>query len=280
MSENNILIVEDDERIAQNISKGLQEKGYNTEIAYDGKIGLKLALNDTFDLILLDLNLPQMNGYQVCAEVRKRNANIPIIMLTALGETEDKIDGFDQGADDYLVKPFDFRELLARINVFLKRRSSENEDNRNILQVDDLIMNLDTKIITRNDTIIELTPKEFSLLEFLIRNQNKVVSKEEIAEKINQTREHKNQTIHSNVTAIHDFELIAKECKLIFPIVPSSNFKEMLNQLSPYLTPEHILIHGTKGLHIEVDIEKVETLFFPKFWEQKGVSKFTNLFFN
>ncbi|MFB0947357.1 MAG: two-component system copper resistance phosphate regulon response regulator CusR [Spirosomataceae bacterium] len=195
MSENNILIIEDDERIAQNISKGLQEKGYNTEIAYDGKIGLKMALNSTFDLILLDLNLPQMNGYQVCSEIRKRNANIPIIMLTALGETEDKIDGFDQGADDYIVKPFDFRELLARINVFLKRRSSENDDNRNVLQVDDLVMNLDTKIITRNDVIIELTPKEFSLLEYLVRNQNRVVSKDEIAEKIWESNNNKSYNV-------------------------------------------------------------------------------------
>jgi DNA-binding response OmpR family regulator len=195
MSENNILIIEDDERIAQNISKGLQEKGYNTEIAYDGKIGLKMALNNTFDLILLDLNLPQMNGYQVCSEIRKRNANIPIIMLTALGETEDKIDGFDQGADDYIVKPFDFRELLARINVFLKRRSSENDDNRNVLQVDDLVMNLDTKIITRNDIIIELTPKEFSLLEYLVRNQNRVVSKDEIAEKIWESNNNKSYNV-------------------------------------------------------------------------------------
>jgi DNA-binding response OmpR family regulator len=195
MSENNILIIEDDERIAQNISKGLQEKGYNTEIAYDGKIGLKMALNSTFDLILLDLNLPQMNGYQVCSEIRKRNANIPIIMLTALGETEDKIDGFDQGADDYIVKPFDFRELLARINVFLKRRSSENDDNRNVLQVDNLVMNLDTKIITRNDVIIELTPKEFSLLEYLVRNQNRVVSKDEIAEKIWESNNNKSYNV-------------------------------------------------------------------------------------
>lgn len=195
MSESNILIIEDDERIAQNISKGLREKGFETSIAFDGKIGLKMALNGSYDLILLDLNLPQMNGYQVCAEVRKRNAQIPIIMLTALGETEDKIDGFEQGADDYLVKPFDFRELLARINVFLKRRSSDGENNRNVLQVDDLVMNLDTKITTRNDEIIELTPKEFSLLEYLIKNQNRVVSKEEIAEKIWESNANKSYNV-------------------------------------------------------------------------------------
>lgn len=195
MNEEKILIIEDDERIAQNISKGLKEKGFDTTVAYDGKIGLKMALTGNFDLILLDLNLPQMNGYQVCAEIRKKNEQIPIIMLTALGETEDKIDGFEHGADDYLVKPFDFRELIARINVFLRRRSPEAENNRNVLQVDDLIMNLDTKITTRNNELIELTPKEFSLLEFLIKNQNRVVSKEEIAEKIWESNTNKSYNV-------------------------------------------------------------------------------------
>lgn len=179
-----ILIVEDDLRIAQNISKGLEEKGYKTEIAYDGQIGLKLGLTNNFDLILLDLNLPALNGYEVCQQIRARNAQIPIIMLTALGETEDKIEGFEHGADDYIVKPFDLRELVARIQVFLKRRSSGAEETVNILTVADLEMNLDSKLVTRQGTAIELTPKEFSLLEYLIRNKNKIVSKEEIAHKI------------------------------------------------------------------------------------------------
>lgn len=182
--KNNILIIEDDDRIAQNISKGLREKGFDTEIAFDGKIGLKLALLGKFDLILLDLNLPQLNGYQVCSEFRKRDTNTPIIMLTALGETEDKIEGFEHGADDYIVKPFDFRELLARVNVFLKRSSPESEHTGNIIKIDDLTMDLDTKLVSRNGISIELTPKEFSLLEFLIKNKNRVISKEELAEKI------------------------------------------------------------------------------------------------
>jgi two-component system, OmpR family, copper resistance phosphate regulon response regulator CusR len=179
-----ILIVEDDLRIAQNISRGLEEKGYKTEIAYDGQIGLKLGLTNNYDLILLDLNLPALNGYEVCQQIRARNAQIPIIMLTALGETEDKIEGFEHGADDYIVKPFDLRELVARIQVFLKRRSSGTEETVNILTVADLEMNLDSKLVTRQGTAIELTPKEFSLLEYLIRNKNKIVSKDEIAHKI------------------------------------------------------------------------------------------------
>lgn len=179
-----ILIVEDDLRIAQNISKGLSEKGYETETAYDGKIGLKMALSNDYDLILIDLNLPELNGYEVCAEIRKKKSSIPIIMLTALGETEDKIEGFEKGADDYLIKPFDFRELLARINVFIKRNERVVQQNTNVLTVADLELDTDAKIVKRNDQILDLTAKEFTLLEFLMKNKEKVISKIEISETI------------------------------------------------------------------------------------------------
>ncbi|MCP9763934.1 response regulator transcription factor [Lacihabitans soyangensis] len=179
-----ILIVEDDLRIAQNISKGLQEKGFETEIAFDGKIGLKLALHNDFDLILLDLNLPVLNGYEVCSEVRKKKPSIPIIMLTALGETEDKIEGFEKGADDYLVKPFDFRELLARINVFIKRNHKSENEQHDILKIANLELDSESKIVMRDGQNIELTPKEFSLLEYLIKNKGRVVSKADIAENL------------------------------------------------------------------------------------------------
>ncbi|MBK6978736.1 MAG: response regulator transcription factor [Cytophagaceae bacterium] len=180
-----ILIIEDDVRIAQNISKGLVEKGYETEVAYDGKIGLKLGLHNDFDLILLDLNLPSLNGYEVCEEIRRKKPVIPIIMLTALGETEDKIEGFEKGADDYLVKPFDFRELLARINVFIKRNARSIEpDNNNVLKIANLELDPESKIVTRDGIEIELTPKEFLLLEYLMRNKGKVVSKTDLADNI------------------------------------------------------------------------------------------------
>lgn len=180
-----ILIIEDDVRIAQNISKGLVEKGYETEVAYDGKIGLKLGLHNDFDLILLDLNLPSLNGYEVCEEIRRKKPVIPIIMLTALGETEDKIEGFEKGADDYLVKPFDFRELLARINVFIKRNARSAEpDNNNVLKIANLELDPESKIVTRDGIEIELTPKEFLLLEYLMRNKGKVVSKTDLADNI------------------------------------------------------------------------------------------------
>lgn len=179
-----ILIIEDDQRIAQTISKGLEEKGYETVIAFDGKIGSKYALTGEFDLILLDLNLPEMNGYQVASAVRKEGLDTPILMLTALGETEDKIEGFDKGADDYLVKPFDFRELVARIGALLKRSKFSQEIENDKLTVADLKVDLDAKLVFRGSTAIQLTPKEFGLLEFLVKNHGKVVSKAEIASAI------------------------------------------------------------------------------------------------
>ena len=179
-----ILIVEDDERIAKTISKGLGEKGFETEIAFDGKIGLKLAISGEFDLIILDLNLPELNGYQVAEGLRNSGFQIPILMLTALGETEDKLEGFDKGADDYLVKPFDFRELLARINVLLKRSNQTGTKSSRELQIANLKVDFDSKLVFRDETPIQLTPKEFNLLEFLIKNQGKVVSKEDIAHAI------------------------------------------------------------------------------------------------
>jgi two-component system, OmpR family, copper resistance phosphate regulon response regulator CusR len=178
-----ILIVEDDARIAQNISKGLTEKGFETEVAYDGLIGSKIAHNQQFDLVILDINLPSMNGYEVCRNIRQRDPNVPILMLTALGETEDKIEGFGVGADDYIVKPFDFRELLARINVFLKR-SQADQDQGFVLRVADLEIDTNAKTVVRTGHSIDLTPKEFALLEYLIRNKGRTISKAEIAEKV------------------------------------------------------------------------------------------------
>ncbi|WP_304236275.1 response regulator transcription factor [Jiulongibacter sediminis] len=179
-----ILIIEDDQRIAETISKGLQEQGMTTQVAYDGKIGAKYALSGQFDLILLDLNLPQLNGYQVAEIVRKENTEVPILMLTALGETEDKVEGFEKGADDYLVKPFDFRELLVRIKSLLRRSKSAQEEENHIVELANLKVDFDAKLVFREDQPIQLTPKEFGLLEYLVKNQGKVVSKAEIAEAI------------------------------------------------------------------------------------------------
>jgi len=183
MSEIRILIVEDHVKMADSISKGLEENGFSTEVAYDGFIGQRLADTIDFNLIILDVNLPQINGYELCNGIRQKRPDVPIIMLTALGSTEDKLLGFEKGADDYIVKPFEFRELLARIKALLKRSQTDVQSHR-ILRVADLVIDLDSKSVKRGETSIELTAKEFSLLEYLVRNKGRVISKADIAEKI------------------------------------------------------------------------------------------------
>lgn len=183
MPEPRVLIVEDHVKVADSISKGLEENGFKTEVAYDGFIGKRLADANRYDLMILDVNLPQINGYELCSEIRLKNPKVPIIMLTALGSTDDKLLGFEKGADDYIVKPFEFRELLARIKALLKRVQPVSL-NHTILTVADLVIDLDSKSVTRGNKAIELTAKEFSLLEYLVRNKGKVISKTDIAEKI------------------------------------------------------------------------------------------------
>lgn len=182
MEERKILLVEDEHRIADTLRLGLVENGYEVEVAYDGKMGYKLFQTQPFNLVVLDLNLPEINGYELCKLIRASNSNIPVIMLTALNSLEDKIEGYDVGADDYVIKPFEFRELLMKIRVLL-RRSGVNQQipTGNILKADTLQMNLDTKEVIREGTTISLTAKEFQLLEYLLRNKNRVVSRADIA---------------------------------------------------------------------------------------------------
>lgn len=181
-----ILVIEDEQRVAELIQKGLQELGFQVTLAYDGEMGKRLALGKVFDLILMDLILPKINGIDLCREIRLTLPNIPIIMLTALGTTDDKVDGFDAGADDYLVKPFDFRELHVRIRALISRnRNLTNTFNQGfILRFADLEMNLETKLVKRNEEPIDLTPKEFRLLEYMMANPERVLSRTEIAEKV------------------------------------------------------------------------------------------------
>lgn len=178
-----ILIVEDEPKVAAFIQRGLEENGFSCEIAIDGLMGKRIFDAGNFDLIILDLNLPYLNGIELCQEIREINQKIPIIMLTALGTTEDKLKGFDSGADDYLVKPFEFKELLARIRALLKRVST-TKDEENILKFLDLSVNLDTYEVFRGGRKINLTQKEFALLLYLLRNKGKVVSRSEIAENV------------------------------------------------------------------------------------------------
>ena len=184
MEEIKILLIEDEKKIADTLSKGLKEMGYHVETAYDGKIGMRIFDSGDFNLIITDINLPGINGYDLCKDIRSRNQHIPIIMLTALSTTDDKIEGFDAGADDYLVKPFEFKELLARIRVLLKRTMHQQLPTGNILTVADLELDVDSKEVTRAGKTINLTAKEFQLLEYLMRNRNRVVSRADIAERV------------------------------------------------------------------------------------------------
>lgn len=180
MDEARILLVEDEKKIADSLKKGLTENHYDVEVAYDGLTGKKLFTSSPFDLAILDINLPGMNGYDLCKEIRSHNQQIPVMMLTALNAIDDKIEGFDAGADDYVIKPFDFKELLVRIRALLKRLR-QAAPAVNMLKIADLVMNLDSKEVTRDGRVIGLTAKEFQLLEYLIRNKNKVVSRADIA---------------------------------------------------------------------------------------------------
>lgn len=182
-----ILIIEDDQRVADLIKRGLEEQGYSTTVAYDGEMGRKLALNNDNDLIITDIILPKINGIDLCKEIRQALPDTPIIMLTALGTTDDKIEGFDAGANDYLVKPFDFRELHVRIRELLKRKGSQAHGKGFLLKVADLEMNIQTKTVKRGNTPIDLTPKEFRLLEYMMQNSGRVLSRVEIAEQVWET---------------------------------------------------------------------------------------------
>ena len=183
-----ILVIEDEARVANLIKKGLEELGFIATIAPDGLTGRKLALTNAYDLIITDIMLPGLNGVELCKYIRQELPDIPIIMLTALGTTDDKIEGFDAGANDYLVKPFDFRELYVRIREPLKRSSTLRETApKTILQAADLEMNLTTRIVQRNNKEINLTRKEFRLLEYMMNNQGRVLSRAEIAQNVWET---------------------------------------------------------------------------------------------
>jgi DNA-binding response OmpR family regulator len=181
MSERNILLVEDEQKTANILKKGLEENGYYVEIAYDGLIGQRLFMTHSYDLVILDINLPVINGIDLCRFIRNTNGQIPIIMLTAMNAIDDKLNSFDSGADDYLIKPFEFKELLVRIRALLKRSMNQNLPVGNLLRFADLEMNLDSKEVKRSGQLINLTAKELQLLEYFVRNKNKVLSRADIA---------------------------------------------------------------------------------------------------
>jgi two-component system copper resistance phosphate regulon response regulator CusR len=178
-----ILLAEDEPKLSQVVQDELTRQGYQADVAYDGLIAEKLFKQHAYALVLLDINLPYKNGLALCREFREINKNVPIIMLTALGELNDKIDAFNLGADDYIVKPFHFDELLARIKVFIKRADNAQETGEKIV-VADMEIDMSNKTVNRGGKNINLTAKEFALLVLLSRNKGKVISKHDILEKV------------------------------------------------------------------------------------------------
>ncbi|HTI91470.1 MAG TPA: response regulator transcription factor [Puia sp.] len=176
-----ILIVEDEKKIADTLKMGLAEHGFHVEVAYDGKLGHQFISSDYWDLAILDINLPGMNGYDLCKAIRYRHPDMLVIMLNSISSLDDKIEGYDAGADDYLIKPFEFRELLLKIRALLKRTPGQSMPVGNILRAADLEMNLDNKEVHRANRKVKLTAKEFQLLEYMVRNKNRVVSRADLA---------------------------------------------------------------------------------------------------
>jgi two-component system, OmpR family, copper resistance phosphate regulon response regulator CusR len=179
-----ILVVEDEQKVAEFIKKGLEENGYKVDTAHDGVVAKHLAFSNQYDLIILDIIIPKMTGLELAKELRNGRINTPILMLTALSKTDDKVIGFDSGADDYLTKPFEFRELLARVKVLMKRNTPDAQNATPKLTIADLEMNLDSHTVTRAGQKIELTAKEFALLEYFMRQQGRAIPRAEIAEKV------------------------------------------------------------------------------------------------
>lgn len=180
-----ILVIEDEKRIAELLQKGLTEFGFDVTLAFDGDMGQRLIGSNSYDLIITDVILPYHNGFELTKIIKSKHPDTPVIMLTALGATDDKLDGFDAGADDYMVKPFDLRELNARVNILLKRKNHTVDDKvSNKLSFDDLSLEVDTRKVTRGGKEIKLTPKEFNLLKLLLENPERVLPRSEIARKV------------------------------------------------------------------------------------------------
>lgn len=172
-----ILVVEDEHRIANSIKKGLEQERYVVDVEYDGVAGYDLAASEEYDILILDLMLPKMDGLSVCRELRKKDIHTPILILTARGQVRDKVEGLDSGADDYLTKPFSFEELLARIRALVRRPKKAIGE---VIKVADLMIDTKTFETKRSELSIQLSSKEFALLEFLMRHANQILTKERI----------------------------------------------------------------------------------------------------
>ncbi|MBU6340280.1 MAG: response regulator transcription factor [Bacteroidetes bacterium] len=179
-----ILVIEDEMKTLQSVRQGLEEQGWLVDVAYDGETGLRLARQNVYDVISSDIIVPGINGLEFCRQLRKSGIYTPVLLLSALGELEDKVLGLEAGADDYLTKPFEFREYLARIKALERRKTAGFQQNDQILRFNTLELDLNAKLVRRAGKPINLTPREMALLEYLMRHPGKVLSKIEIAEKV------------------------------------------------------------------------------------------------
>ncbi len=180
-----ILLIEDETNVVNLLKRGLEEEGYEISVAMDGLSGYEMAANHSFDLMLIDIMLPGMNGIEICRKLRAQKIVTPILLLTALGSNENIVTGLDSGADDYLVKPFNFAVLLARMRTLFRRNlDSSNVDVKDddTLSLSDLSLDLEAKIVTRSGNEIPLTATEFRLIEYLLRNKNRILSRMDILE--------------------------------------------------------------------------------------------------
>ena len=178
-----VLLIEDEKKAVQSLKKGLNEHDIEVDFAMDGSLGCEMALANKYDVIISDIIVPGINGFELTQFLRSKNINTPVLLLTALSSTDDKVSGLEAGADDYLTKPYEFKELLARVKA-LSRRGKDSVLPKSVLSFNGIEMNLLAKEFFRDGQKIELTPKEFSLMEYFILNQGRAISKIEIAEKV------------------------------------------------------------------------------------------------
>lgn len=181
-----IIIIEDDPELNANIKSALAAENHTVDVAFDGQIGLNLLHKNHYDCIILDINLPMMNGFEICKKFRDFNTKTPIIMLTALGELDDKIQGYKHGADDYLTKPFFMKELLLRVNALTKRGSLDHNRNQetDVLVIDDIVLNKKQKKVFRNRQELNLTYREYQIILMLMENKGEVISKKKMLREI------------------------------------------------------------------------------------------------
>jgi DNA-binding response OmpR family regulator len=224
-----ILIVEDEHRIAQSIKKGLEQERYAVDVAYTGSTGLDLALSEEYDIVILDLMLPEIDGLEVCRQMRAAGIQTPVLMLTAKSQIHDKVAGLDTGADDYLTKPFSFEELVARVRALSRR--PKNTLNT-ILTVGDLSLNPHTFEVKRDNQTITLSNKEFALLEYLMRRSPTILSKDQII---------------SHVWD-YDADILANTVEVYM--------RNLRNKIDEPFKPRSVLLHTVRGFGYKLEAEK------------------------